>query len=282
MTPRKFRILNVFSLEGQAFSGNPLCVVEDAEGLSDEEMQAIALQFNLSETTFILPSIKATARVRIFMPHVELPFAGHPVLGSASVVRELFSAGDTLTLETLSGINPLIAQNDNWELTTAAPQTRPLEISPDRLAAPLGLSTADIGAPAMWVNTGVEQLLVPLNSVDALKRCQPMLALLDRPTRNQRGAVTLCLWVAESANHVTSRFFFEKANALCEDPGTGSACANLGGYLLKQNAAVPLKITIDQGAQTGRPCRLNLRIDSAGKIHVSGKVTEFGRGEISL
>ncbi len=282
MTPRKFRILNVFSLEGQAFSGNPLCVVENAGGLRDDEMQAIALQFNLSETTFILPSSKATARVRIFMPHVELPFAGHPLLGSASVVREIFSAGDTLTLETLSGIVPLVAQNDNWELTAGAPQTRPLELSPDRLAAPLGLSAADIGAPALFVNTGVEQLIVPLNSVDALKRCQPTLALFDRPTRNQRGVVMLYLWAAESDNHVTSRFFFEKANGLCEDPGTGSACANLGGYLLKQNTAVPLKITVDQGAQTGRPCRLNLRLDSAGKINVSGKVTEFGRGEISL
>ena len=282
MTPRKFRILNVFSLEGKTFSGNPLCVVEDAEGLSDEEMQAIALQFNLSETTFILPSTKATARVRIFMPHVELPFAGHPMLGSASVVREIFSAGDTLTLETLSGIIPLIAQNDNWELTAAAPQTRPLEFSTDRLAAALSLSTADIGTPAMWVNTGVEQLLVPLNSVDALKRCQPTLALFDRPTRNQRGVVMIYLWVMDSDDHVTSRFFFEKSNGLCEDPGTGSACANLGGYLLKQNAAVPLEITVDQGAQTGRPCRLNLRLDSAKNIKVSGKVTEFGRGEIFL
>lgn len=282
MTSRKFRILNVFTLEGQTFSGNPLCVVENAEGLRDEQMQAIALQFNLSETTFILPSSKATARVRIFMPHKELPFAGHPLVGSAPVVRELFSAGDKLTLETLSGVIPLTSQNDNWELTAAAPQTRPLEMSPDRLAALLGLSPGDIGATAMWVKTGVEQLLVPLNSVEALKRCQPTLALFDRATRNQAGVAMVYLWVADSADHVTSRFFFEKANALCEDPGTGSACANLGGYLLRQDAAVPRNITVDQGAQTGRPCRLNLCLDSAGKIHVGGKVTAFGRGEIFL
>ena len=282
MSPRKFRILNVFTLEGQTFSGNPLCVVENAEGLSDEQMQAIALQFNLSETTFILPSSKATARVRIFMPHKELPFAGHPMVGSAPVVRELFSAGDKLTLETLSGVIPLTSQNDIWELTAAAPQTRPLEISPDRLAASLGLSTTDISAPAMWVNTGVEQLLVPLNSVEALRCCKPTLTLIDRAMRNQAGFATVYLWVADSIDHVTSRFFFEKANALCEDPGTGSACANLGGYLLRQNAAAPRNIAVDQGAQTGRPCRLNLRVDSAGKIKVSGKVTEFGRGEISL
>lgn len=282
MSPHKFRILNVFTLEGQTFSGNPLCVVENAEGLNNEQMQAIALQFNLSETTFILPSSKATARVRIFMPHKELPFAGHPMVGSAPVVRELFSANDNLTLETLSGVIPLTTQNGAWELTAAAPLTRPLEISSDRLAALLGLSPADIGAPAMWVNTGVEQLIVSLTSVEVLKRCQPTLALLDRATRNKAGVVMVYLWVADSADHVTSRFFFEKANALCEDPGTGSACANLGGYLLKQNASVPLNMIVDQGAQTGRPCRLILRLDSKGKINVGGKVTEFGRGEISL
>jgi trans-2,3-dihydro-3-hydroxyanthranilate isomerase len=282
MILRKFRILNVFAIEGDPFSGNPLCVFENGDGLSDEEMQAIALQFNLSETTFILPSSSATARVRIFMPHVELPFAGHPVLGSAHVVRDLFSAGDAITLETKSGVIPLTARADTWELTAIPPKTRPLEISTERLATMLGLSVADIGAPAMFVNTGVEQLLVPLNSVDALQRCQPTLALLDRAARNQAGRAMVYLWTANSADHVTSRFFFEKANGLYEDPGTGSACANLGGYLLGQNTAVPRNIAIDQGAQTGRPCRLNLRIDARANIYVGGKVTAFGHGEISL
>lgn len=282
MTTHKFRLLNVFAIEDQVFSGNPLCVVENGEGLGDGEMQAIALQFNLSETTFILRSASATARIRIFMPYVELPFAGHPTLGSAHVVRDLFSAGDTVTLETKSGVIPLTARADTWELTASPAKFRPLEVSTERLATLLGLSVADIGAPAMWVNTGVEQLLVPLNSVDALQRCQPTLALLDRATRNQRGVAACYLWAANNADRVTARFFFEKANGLCEDPGTGSACANLGGWMLAQNAAAQRNITIDQGAQTGRACRLILRIDSAGKINVSGKVAEFGRGEIFL
>ena len=282
MNTHKFRILNVFSVEGQAFTGNPLCVIENGSGFSDTEMQAIALQFNLSETTFILPSVSATAQIRIFTPYFELPFAGHPTLGSAHVVRDLLSTGDTITLETKSGVTPLTARADRWELTASPPKTRPLEISTERLAAMLGLSVADIGAPALWVNTGIEQLLVPLNSVDALQRCQPTLASLDHPTRNQAGVAMLYLWAASSTEHVTARFFFEKANGLCEDPATGSACANLGGWLLTQNPANQCNIAIDQGEQTGRRCRLNLRIDSAGKINVSGKVTEFGRGEFAL
>jgi len=94
-----YRLLNVFTVEGDRFSGNPLCVFEGARGLDDDVMQALALQFNLSETTFIFPSDQATARVRIFTPHFEMPFAGHPTLGTAHVVRELAAAGDALTLE---------------------------------------------------------------------------------------------------------------------------------------------------------------------------------------
>src|SRR5712671_6661439 len=89
-----FRIVNVFAEERVA--GNPLAVFENARGLSDNEMQALALQFNLSETTFILPSDVADARVRIFTPTFEMPFAGHPTLGTAHVVRALGGGGDAL------------------------------------------------------------------------------------------------------------------------------------------------------------------------------------------
>ena len=90
MKSHSFRILNVFARAGR-LTGNPLCVFEDGEGLDDATMQALARQFNLSETTFILPSAKATAAVRIFTPAYEMPFAGHPTLGTAHVVRSLRS-----------------------------------------------------------------------------------------------------------------------------------------------------------------------------------------------
>jgi trans-2,3-dihydro-3-hydroxyanthranilate isomerase len=94
MAPRslRFRLVNVFA-EDSCWSGNALAVIEDARDLTDEEMQAIALQFNLSETTFVLPSAMATARVRIFTPSFEMPFAGHPTLGTAYVVSKLGSVG---------------------------------------------------------------------------------------------------------------------------------------------------------------------------------------------
>src|SRR6201995_5732459 len=111
-----FRIVNVFAIPGAPLSGNPLCVFEDGRGLGDAHMQALALQFNLSETTFLFPSERASARVRIFSPSYEMPFAGHPTLGSAHVVRSLRGEGPdaALTLELKAGVIPVRAQADTW------------------------------------------------------------------------------------------------------------------------------------------------------------------------
>src|SRR5437764_15495166 len=117
MTAYAFRIVNVFA--ESPLAGNPLCVFEDGRGLDDATMQALALQFNLSETTFILPSERATARVRIFTPTFEMPFAGHPTLGTAHVVRAL-SGGDELTLEMRAGLIPVRATADRWTLEANA------------------------------------------------------------------------------------------------------------------------------------------------------------------
>src|ERR1700731_1329561 len=105
-----FPIVNVFAEERLA--GNPLAVFENARGLSDEDMQTLALQFNLSETTFILPSEVADARVRIFTPKYEMPFAGHPTLGTAHVCRALGLGGDSLRLEMQAGLIAVRAQGD--------------------------------------------------------------------------------------------------------------------------------------------------------------------------
>ena len=112
-----FRLLNVFA--ESTFGGNPLCVFEDARGLNESTMLALAAQFNLSETTFVLPSDRASAQVRVFTPGYEMPFAGHPALGTAHVVRDVFQTGDNLTLEFQVGVVPVTARRDVW--TFAAP-----------------------------------------------------------------------------------------------------------------------------------------------------------------
>jgi len=123
-----FRIVNVFT-RGASLSGNPLCVFEDGSLVDDATMQALARQFNLSETTFILPSAKATARVRIFTPGYEMPFAGHPTLGTAHVVRALGRAGDAVALEMKAGIIPVNARGDRWTLQAIEPRSRAFELA---------------------------------------------------------------------------------------------------------------------------------------------------------
>src|ERR1700749_3142007 len=138
MAEYRFRIVNVFARAGR-LTGNPLCVFEDGAGLDGATMQALALHFNLSETTFILPTTKATARVRIFTPSYEMPFAGHPTLGTAHVVRSVRSRGeaagpDAIALEMIAGGGPGTAPGDACTLEARAPRVRPSEASRAQLA----------------------------------------------------------------------------------------------------------------------------------------------------
>ena len=284
MTRYAFRIVNVFA--EARLAGNPLAVFEDGRGLDEATMQALALQFNLSETTFILPSTQASARVRIFTPSFEMPFAGHPTLGSAHVVREVKAAGDAVTLEMKAGVIPVRAQSDRWTLEANAPRTRSVAASRAELAAMLGLAPADLGADALWVDTGSEQLVIPLASAEAVRRASPRADLLARhgsvelPGASSRALAYV--WAETEPGHVLSRFFFLKYGAVVEDPGTGSACANLGGWLVATGAKRPCSLSVEQGEAVGRPCRLGLRVDEDGAIFVSGRVIELGRGSIEL
>jgi trans-2,3-dihydro-3-hydroxyanthranilate isomerase len=273
-----FRLVNVFA--GSTFGGNPLCVFEDGRGLSDEEMQALALQFNLSETTFLLPSDRASARVRIFTPGFEMAFAGHPTLGSAHVVRELLGAGDALTLEMKAGLIPVSASGDVWTLVANAPSQRVPVQDRRELAAILGLREDDVLDGARWVDTGSEQLIVPLADANAVRRVAPVAEQL-REVASATGRSMAYVFAPNGEGKLLSRFFFMKHTSVVEDPGTGSATANLGGWFFLRGE-YPCAFRIEQGQAVGRPCHLNLRVDAYGKIQVGGRVIEIGRGTVSI
>ena len=290
MTSYAFRLLNVFA--STTFSGNQLCVFEDARGMDDATMLNLAAQFNLSETTFILPSDNADARVRIFTPGYEMKFAGHPTIGTSQVVRELRQTGDALTLEFAAGIVPVQAQGDAWTFTAPCPggvQTATPELDRADIAALVGLSADDLAADPIWVDTGADQLLVPLASVDAVRRAAPDASKLSRWQASSLGRKTLYVFAFDEGNLrdarqvVVARYFFAKAGGgVDEDAGTGSACANLGGWLIHQHRSLPVSILVEQGDQMGRPCRLLLDVLADGRIQVGGRALEIGRGSISI
>jgi trans-2,3-dihydro-3-hydroxyanthranilate isomerase len=245
-------------------------------------MQALALQFNLSETTFLLPSTAANARVRIFTPANELPFAGHPTLGSAYVVRELSGHKGALTLEMGAGIISINVAGDVFTLQANGAKTRPARLTREVIASLLGLGVSDIGDHPMWVNAGMEQLLIPLNSADAVGRCQPNPGLAERHA-TESGMVKIYVWADTGAECIVARFFFSKnQGTISEDPGTGSACANLGGWMIAARKPLPLARRIYQGDRVSRPCRLQLAVDAEQRILVGGRVVELGRGTVSV
>ncbi|CAE6859822.1 Trans-2,3-dihydro-3-hydroxyanthranilate isomerase [Paraburkholderia nemoris] len=286
MTTYAFRLLNVFA--ESTFGGNPLCVFEDARGLDDATMQALAVQFNLSETTFVLPSKHAHAQIRIFTPGYEMPFAGHPTLGTAHVVRDIVKTGDDLTLEFKAGVVPVHADGDVW--TFAAPHVGKPKIaacglSDGETASLLGLSEDDLLVSPIWVDTGADQLLVALKNPDAVRRARPDSARVDIWPQSSLGRKTAYVFAFDSAHsgRVISRYFFAKqGGGVSEDPGTGSACANLGGWLLANNHNVPAVFQIEQGEAVGRPCLLRLSVSASGEIRVGGRVIELGRGVITV
>jgi PhzF family phenazine biosynthesis protein len=287
MTAYAFRIVNVFA--EARLAGNPLCVFEDARGLDEKTMQALALQFNLSETTFVFPSDRATAKVRIYTPSFEMPFAGHPTLGTAHVVREVQDAGDAVTLEMKAGIIPVEAVGDVWTLQANAPKSREPKASRAELAAMLGLAETDLAPqPPLWVDTGSEQLVIPLASPDAVRRTAPYPDLILTHGSNGQRAMAY-VWARDAdasqrahSDAVLARFFFPKQGMIAEDPGTGSACANLGGWLIATGAPLPARIAVAQGAATGRPCALTLEVTADKRIRVSGRVVELARGTLEL
>ena len=279
-----FRILNVFTVGGARLSGNPLCVFEDARTMTGEQMQALALQMNLSETTFLLPAddSQATARVRIFTPAMELPFAGHPTLGSAFVTRDLTGATGMVRLQMRAGTVAVSAKQDTWTFLAGPPTTRPLEAARQgALIAALGLPLASLEGMPRWVSTGMEQLLVPLANTDAVDAATPNVGLSEFP--NDLGKVGVYVFSPLDEAAMRVRFFFNKnAGAIAEDPATGSACANLGAFALAVDVPLPLARVLSQGEHTGRPSRLLLAVDATGAIGVSGEVIELGRGYIEL
>ena len=278
MSALPFRIVNVFA--ETPLGGNPLAVFEDGTCLDEATMQALALQFNLSETTFVLPSTVASARVRIFTPTFEMPFAGHPTLGTAHVVRELRATGDRVTLEMRAGVIPVAARGDVWTLTANAPRHRAPSTSRADLARMLGVTVDDLAGDPLWVDTGTEQLIVPLASKEAVRRATPSAEVMLAHASSKERAMAYAF--ARKGDDVLARFFFLKHGAVVEDPGTGSACANLGGWLLATRAKLPVELRVDQGEAVARRCHLTLRVSAEGTIEVSGRVVEIGRGTITL
>jgi PhzF family phenazine biosynthesis protein len=196
------------------------------------------------------------------------------------VCRALKLGADTLSLEMSAGIIPVVAQGRRWTLTAKGSSWRELELPRERLALLLGLSAADVLERPLWVQSGREQLLVPLASERAVRSASLQGAALDSLGGADNPGVYVFAFA--SPQRAVARFFFAHGAEFREDPATGSACANLGGWCLAMGRDLPCSVLINQGEMVGRPSLLYLDVDSAATVRVGGDVIELGQGSLHL
>jgi trans-2,3-dihydro-3-hydroxyanthranilate isomerase len=277
---RKFFTLDVFT--EKRFAGNPLAVVLEPDGLDTAAMQTIAREFNLSETVFVFPAAGANrAKVRIFTPGRELPFAGHPTVGTAVLLARL-DGGDTsrdFVVEENIGLVRCRVQprsGDGGHATFDIPRL-PAEdgTAPDAvtLARALSLAAADIGlddfVPSRW-SAGNPFTIVPVRGLDAMARCRPDMTHFEAAFGGGFAApFVVCRETAEPGNSFHARMFAPGVG-VAEDPATGSAAAAFAGYLAVHGGYADGEHTvrIEQGYEMGRPSLMELALRIAG-----GKLT---------
>ncbi len=288
-----------------AFGGNPLAVLPDARGLTTEQMQAITREFNYSETTFVLQPADArhTRKVRIFTPGGEVPFAGHPTVGTAFVLASIgdikLTGDDTrIVFEEVVGPIPVrIAAEQGrpyfTELTVAKlPEIMPPLPSNAELAAMLSLSEADLLSGA-WhpqaVSCGLPFSFVPLRDRSAVARAKLKTdlwetALQSTPYNN----VMVFALDAEHADHQVRARCFVPGESVPEDPATGSACAALGGYLAARDTRTngTLRWIVEQGYEMGRPSQIHVEADrhdgATTAVRVGGSSVLMCQGELTI
>jgi trans-2,3-dihydro-3-hydroxyanthranilate isomerase len=298
---RRYITVDVFT--DRAFGGNPLAVVLDAGGLSTEQMQAIAREFNYSETTFVLPPRDAIndAQVRIFTVNREIPFAGHPNVGTAFVLATLAAEPPArLLFEEEAGLVPVEVATEqgrvvSTEFTAPQPLKRMSHVSTDEAAALLSLSASDVKTdrhPPQVISVGLSFVAVELASREALRRAKPNAAAFEKTfPRDGSDAVyfyTRDVPAGEAPCNLQARMFHPGSSGLSEDPATGSATAAAAALLadLDDTRDGELSLKIGQGVDMGRPSLLLTRVrkqnGKVASIHVGGACVKMMEGTFAL
>jgi trans-2,3-dihydro-3-hydroxyanthranilate isomerase len=280
---RRYVTLDVFT--HKRFSGNPLAVVFDSDGLDTAAMQAIAREFNYPETVFVLPSPDAAHRasLRIFTPAAELPFAGHPTVGSAVALARV-SGGTRQSFVVAEKVGPVacdvvLRDADSGEAAFTLPQLpAPAGETPDKtaMAAALGLAASDIGGDleaGCW-SAGVPFAFVPITNLAAMAKARPDLSRFDDVFGAASGkAYLFCRETAQAGHDFHARMFAPKMG-IAEDPATGSAAAAFAGLLAAQAGLADgnHRFRIEQGYEMGRPSLIDLTLTMSGGRMTRGQI----------
>ncbi len=284
------RFLQIDVFADAPYKGNALAVFPDAPDLTAAQMQAIAAEMKLSETTFVTSYTDDSYDVRIFTPREELPFAGHPTIGTCWAMLDLgLVSGDTIYQVSTAGRTAVTVSGDVLSFERGGTVGDDLEQTDTAIVAKtakaLGLADGDIGFEARELgrsgrlrparsDAGVEHFLVPLRGVDALRRASPRVDLLDEVS--PAGAY---VFTAERPGEIRARGFFPNFGTP-EDPGTGSA-AGPAALLARRRWGTGVDVEVLQGAEIGRPCRMEVHAEE-GALRVGGRVVACAAGRFTL
>ncbi len=274
MTRYEYRTVDVFT--DKPFAGNPLAVFREPGKLDAATMQAIAKELHLSETTFVLPPSSSTAadhRVRIFTPDAELPFAGHPTIGTAFVLAD--GKDGTTRLEEGVGVIRVTLREGFVQMDQPLPTFTGTTITRKAAAEALGLAVEEVrnDVPIQTGSSGVPFLFVPLANLKAVRRAR-------RPAGLDASVYVFAMSGERSGSQVHGRMF-DQGLGIGEDPGTGSAQGPLGAYIVAHEL-----VQAEQGFEIGRPSILDIEVDSAGgaikAVRVGGRCVALGGGWLDL
>lgn len=259
----KFYIVDCFAED--KYQGNQLAVFIPDRTVSDMEMQQVANEIGFSETTFILSGKQSNGGydVRIFTPAVEVPFAGHPTLGTAHIIRHILENDNTDKVLLNLKVGQIPVRFDGKELVMSQNEPEFGEVlQKETVVNALSITADDVrdDYPVQWVSTGLEAIIVPLKSVSAIEKCH--VNYDERQRFIDEHYQCNILVFAEAENWLRVRVFMDDPGFL-EDPATGSANGNLAGYLLRHNffGRNDLQYSVSQGSEMGRPSKLNVRAD---------------------
>ena len=300
MTARNYLIYDVFT--GDRLAGNPLAVVLDCKGLDLDAMQRIAREFNLAESVFVLPpeNPRHRARIRIFTPDYEMPFAGHPTVGSAVALTELEEGNGDAIFVLEENIGPVRCAVSRSEGATFAefdlaklPEQLKLTAEPEAIGAALGLGPHEIGFEnhrVAFFSAGVPYVTIPVANLQAAAKAQlnnDMWAQLA-PKKSEWAFASPYVYCRETV-HKESAFHVRMivhGNPSYEDPATGSAAAAFAGAIMHfdQPGDGMTRCWIEQGLEMGRPSRIRLELDVEGgqlaSARIGGEAVKVGEGKL--
>jgi len=275
MTRHEYVLVDVFT--DRKFGGNQLAVFRDGTGIRDELMQAAAKELNLPETTFVVPAVHGgDHKLRMFTPARELPFAGHPTVGTAFVLAD--SRDATLRLEEPVGTLQVTVRDGFTEMEQPLPTFEPVA-DRDAVAASLLLEAADLepGLPIEIGSSGNRFMFVAVKTLDAVKRAAPR--------GLSEAAYIFTTQTVEAGSTVHARMY-APWQGIAEDPATGSANGPLGAYLVRHGVSDGKRIVSEQGYEMGRPSLLYVRVggsrNAITSVHVGGRCAIAGGGWLDL